>query len=88
MGVLSACALSTIDLKRGDLMPITLKAARVNSNLTRRAVKALLKEHYNIDISENTLANYEKAGGTQPDITTGKALAHIYGKTVDDINFF
>lgn len=69
-------------------MAISLKAARVNRNLTRNAVKAILKQDYNIDISVNTLANYEKSGGTQPDITTGKALAAIYGKSVDDINFF
>lgn len=69
-------------------MAITLKAARVNKSLTRQAVKALLLEIYNIDISVNTLANYEKEGGTQPDIETGKALAAIYGRSVDEINFF
>lgn len=68
-------------------MAITLKAARINRNLTRLAVKIRLKEEYGIDISVNTLANYEKEGGTQPDISTGKALAAIYGRSVDDIIF-
>lgn len=73
--------------ERGDRMSITLKAARVNAKLSRPAVKKRLKDEFDIDISVNTIANYEREGGTQPDITTGKALASIYGRTVDDIIF-
>lgn len=68
-------------------MAITLKAARINAELTRPEVKRRLKDEYDIDISVNTLANYERKKGTQPDITTGKALAAIFGKSVDDIIF-
>ena len=68
-------------------MGLSLKAARINVDLTRAEVKKRLKAEFDIDISINTLANYEKKGGTQPDIITGKALASIYGKSVDDIIF-
>ena len=66
-------------------MAITLKAARINKGYTRPDVIKLLSEK-GIKISINTLASYAKAT-TQPDITTGKALAAIYGMSVDDIIF-
>jgi transcriptional regulator with XRE-family HTH domain len=66
-------------------MAITLKAARVNKGYTRPDVIKLLNEK-GIKISINTLASYENKA-TQPDITTGKALAAIYGMSVDDIIF-
>lgn len=69
-------------------MAISLKSARVNAELSRPVVIKRLKDEYGIEISVNTLANYEKKGGSQPDINTGKALASIYGRSVDDINFF
>ena len=69
-------------------MAFTLKAARVNKELSRPVVIKRLKDEYGIEISVNTLANYEKRGGSQPDINTGKALASIYGMSVDDIKFF
>lgn len=70
-------------------MALTLKAARVNVELTRPEVIKRLKAEYGIKISINTLANYENVKkSSQPDITTGKALAAIYGKSVDDIKFF
>lgn len=68
-------------------MALTLKAARVNAGLTRPEVKRLLKDKYNIKISVNTLSSYEKQA-TQPNIETGKALASIYGLSIDDIKFF
>ena len=67
-------------------MAFTLKAARVNVELTRPAVIKRLKDEYGIKISVNTLANYENKQ-TQPDINTGKALASIYGMSVNDIIF-
>lgn len=67
-------------------MAITVKAARINADMTRPAVIKQLKSDYDIEISVNTLANYEKKL-TQPDINTGKALASIYGVSVDDIIF-
>ena len=67
-------------------MSITLKAARVNAELSRPVVIKRLKDEYGIDISINTLANYENRQ-SQPDITTGKALAAIYDMSVNDIIF-
>lgn len=68
-------------------MAMTLKAARVNAGLTRPEVKRRLLEEYGISISVNTLANYENKTKSQPDINTGKALASIYGMSVNDIIF-
>lgn len=67
-------------------MAITLKAARVNANMTRPEVIKRLFDEYGIKIKVNTLGNYEK-GQSQPNINTGKALANIYGLSVDDIIF-
>lgn len=61
-------------------MKITLKAARVNAGLTQNAVIKLL------GMSKTTLSNYE-TGRTSPDIETGKALAALYGVSVNDIIF-
>lgn len=68
-------------------MSLSLKAARVNSGLSRVEVIQCLESEHGIKISVNTLANYEKCKST-PDINTGKALASIYGMSVDDIKFF
>lgn len=68
-------------------MSLSLKAARVNVGLTRPEVVRQLKDEYGIEISVNTLGNYENCK-SQPDINTGKALASIYGMSVDDIKFF
>lgn len=62
-------------------MPITLKAARVNANMTQVQVAKALK------ISRNTVANYE-AYRTKPDIETSARLAELYNLSVDDIIFF
>lgn len=62
-------------------MPIHLKAARVNANLTQEeAAKA-------IGTSKQTIANYELYR-TKPDIETAKKMAKLYGLTVDDIIFY
>lgn len=61
-------------------MAITLKAARVNKNLTQREAAELL------GISEKTLWNYEK-GTSFPDIPVIKKIEELYGLSYDNINF-
>ena len=62
-------------------MSITLKACRVNKNLTQvEAANAL-------GIRKETLANYE-AGRTFPDVPTIKKMEELYGVQYSDINFF
>lgn len=68
-------------------MSLSLKAARVNRGFTRPEVVQKLKDEYGIEITVNTLGNYENNKST-PDINTGKALASIYEMSVDDIKFF
>ena len=61
-------------------MKITLKAARVNANLTlENAAKAL-------GITKNTLISYEKYR-TIPDMAMGTAMALLYGTSVDNLIF-
>jgi transcriptional regulator with XRE-family HTH domain len=67
-------------------MAFTLKAARVNANLSRPKVVERLKAEYSIEITRNTLASYENKV-TQPSVVIAKALASIYGMSIDDINF-
>lgn len=62
-------------------MAIHLKAARVNAGLTQ---KEAAKE---LNISKNTLANYERYK-TKPDIEMSKKIAELYQTTVDNIIFF
>lgn len=61
-------------------MKITLKAARVNANLT---LETAAKE---LGIAKNTLINYEKYR-TIPDMEMGTAIASLYGASVDDLIF-
>ena len=61
-------------------MKLTLKAARVNVNLTQEEVA---KE---VGKTKNTIQNYEN-GKSVPDIETGKKLASLYGVSVDDLIF-
>ena len=61
-------------------MAITLRAARVNANLTQKEAAELL------NISRNTLASYEKYK-TKPDIEFAQKIASLYGLTVDGIIF-
>lgn len=62
-------------------MAVTMKAARVNANLTQTEAANALQ------ISKNTLCNYE-AGKTVPNIEVAKRMAALYGLTVNDIKFF
>ena len=65
----------------GDRLAITMKAARVNANLTQKeAAKAL-------DISKNTLMNYER-GRSVPKVDMARKMAALYGLAVSDIIFF
>ena len=61
-------------------MKITVKAARVNAGLTQAEVCAKL------GINKGTLISYEKYR-TIPDIVTAKAMAKLYGQSVNDIIF-
>ena len=61
-------------------MKITLKAARVNAGLTQEEVAKKVKK------SKNTIVSYE-SGKSSPDMVTGKALAAVYGCSIDDIIF-
>ena len=61
-------------------MAITLKAARVNKNLTQKEAAAL------IGISVETLANYEK-GLSFPNVPVIKRIESVYGVQYSDIIF-
>lgn len=61
-------------------MKITLKAARVNADLT---LEVAAKE---LGISKNTLISYEKYR-TIPDVAMGTAMASLYGTSVNDLIF-
>lgn len=61
-------------------MKLTLKAARVNANLTQREVAKLS------GLSRNTISSYEQ-GKTYPDIEVAKFFASLYGMSVNDFIF-
>jgi len=61
-------------------MAITLKAARVNKNLSQKEAAKLLK------LSEYTLSNYER-GISFPDVPVIKRIEEIYGLSYNDIIF-
>ena len=61
-------------------MKIKLNAARVNAGFTQEEVAKRLGK------SKNTIVNWEK-GNSAPDINVGKALANLYGVSVDDLIF-
>lgn len=61
-------------------MKVTLKAARVNANLTLDTAAKKL------GITKNTLINYEKYR-TIPDMEMGMAMASLYGASVNDLIF-
>ena len=67
-------------------MAIHLRAARVNAGFTQEEVVQELRRR-GFKISKNTLISYEQYR-TKPDIELAKALAALYGVTVDDIIFF
>lgn len=59
-------------------MQITLKAARVNANVTRKeAAKA-------VGVDPQTIGNWER-GKTTPDIGKFHALCQLYGVPMTDI---
>ena len=62
-------------------MAITLKAARVNADMSQQEAAKRL------GISKNTLANYEKYK-TIPYIEMSKMIAALYNWSVNDIIFF
>ena len=62
-------------------MAISLKAARVNAELTIDEAAIAL------EISKGTLVNYEKYR-TTPDIVMAKKMASLYNMSIDDIIFF
>lgn len=59
---------------------MTLKAARVNANLTQKEAAKKL------NISADTLASYEK-GRSYPDVRIVKAIEKLYGVTYNNIIF-
>ncbi|MCI5532693.1 MAG: helix-turn-helix domain-containing protein [Caecibacter massiliensis] len=61
-------------------MGVTLKAARVNKNLTQKKAAALL------GISVETLINYEK-GLSFPNVPIIKKIEKVYEVRYSDINF-
>lgn len=67
-------------------MAIHLKAARINALLTQKEVLEKLRK-MGYKISKNTLSSYE-AYKTKPDIDVAKAMADIYGMSVDNIIFY
>lgn len=67
-------------------MAIHLDAARRNARLTQNEVVQELRKR-GFKISKNTLSNYE-AYKTKPSIDVAKALADLYGMSVDNIIFY
>lgn len=67
-------------------MGFTLKALRVNAELSRPEVIKQVKAETGLEISLGTLRNYENKV-TAPDVITAKALASFYGVSLDDIIF-
>ena len=61
-------------------MAITMKAARVNAQLTQAAAANAL------NISKSTLLGYE-AGRVIPKVDMAKKMAALYGLSVDEIIF-
>lgn len=59
---------------------ISLKAARVNADMTQEEAAKLL------NVDKSTIASWEK-GKTQPKYTQGVKLSEIYGIPYDYINF-
>jgi len=67
------------NVTKGEMnMAISIKAARVNAGLTQVEVAERLNK------AKNTIASYE-AYTTTPDITIAKAMAELFGMSVDDI---
>lgn len=67
-------------------MALSLKALRVNAEMSRPEVIAKLKKEKGLVLSLGTLINYENKV-TSPDIATAKVLASFYNVAVDDVNW-
>lgn len=67
-------------------MEITLGAARVNADLTQKEVVEILREKYDIEITRQKLAYYEKDSTDLP-ISLAKALTNIYSISEENIFF-
>lgn len=61
-------------------MQITLKAARVNANLTQKEVGDA------VGVGRDTIASWE-AGSTYPDVVSFKKLCEMYDVSMDAIIF-
>ena len=61
-------------------MPITLKSARVNKNLTQ------VESAKMIGITVDTLSNYER-GKSYPDVPILKRIEEVYGVSYCDLIF-
>lgn len=61
-------------------MALTLKAARINENLTQVEAANLL------EISKDTLSNYER-GISYPDVPTIVKIENVYKVKYDDLIF-
>ena len=73
---------TTNDPKGGEKMDfkISLKAARVNADMTQKEAAKLL------NVDKSTIISWEK-GKTHPDYIKAKKLSEIYGIQLDYINF-
>lgn len=58
----------------------TMKSARVNAGLSVKEVAS------NLGLTEDTIYNYE-SGKSSPNIITAIAMAKLYGRTVEEIDF-
>ncbi|MCU7356836.1 helix-turn-helix transcriptional regulator [Enterococcus dispar] len=67
-------------------MQFTLKAARVNSDLTQDEVVKILLDKFKVKTTRQKLAEYEKDASEVP-ITLAQNLAEIFGMTTEDIFF-
>ena len=58
----------------------TLKAARVNAGLSVKEAATA------VGVTEDTMYRYE-SGKSSPKIGTAKAMASLYGRSIDEIDF-
>lgn len=65
---------------------ITLKAARVNADMSQNEVAEILTKEFGTKISRQRISNFEAKPANVPPIF-GKALADIYGLPIDAISF-
>ena len=61
-------------------MKLSLKAARINKNLTRKQVAAA------VGVCDFMIGAYERGDAT-PSLKTALALANVYGVPVEDLIF-